>query len=83
MKSIQKRKKKKRINRQDEPEQCLQLVLDREELVAMMQGCLTEFAIEVGLKVACLLLEEEAEVLGGRAPARSVAKNSRIKEICT
>ncbi len=33
----------------------VQLVLDREELVAMMQDSLTSFATEMGLKVATLL----------------------------
>jgi hypothetical protein len=46
-----------------------QLVLDRAELVAMMHDCLTNFATEVGLKIACRLLEEEAESLG--APAET------------
>jgi hypothetical protein len=35
------------------------LALDREELVAMMQGSLASFATETGLKVATLLLEDE------------------------
>jgi hypothetical protein len=37
----------------------VRLVLDREELVAMMQDSLTDFATEMGLKVATLLLEDE------------------------
>jgi hypothetical protein len=41
-----------------------QLLLDRDELVEMMQDCLTNFATEVGLKIACRLLEDEAEFLG-------------------
>jgi hypothetical protein len=45
-----------------------QLVLDREELVAMMQDCLTTFATEVGLKIAYRLLEEEAQDLGAVIP---------------
>jgi hypothetical protein len=63
-----KRVRNERTQRPDQPEPRVQLVLDREELVAMMQGCLTEFATKVGLKVACLLLEEEAGVLGGHVP---------------
>jgi hypothetical protein len=63
-----KRTRSERTRRPDKPQGRVQLVLDREELVAMMQGCLTEFATEVGLKVACLLLEEEAGVLGGHVP---------------
>jgi hypothetical protein len=43
------------------------LVLDREELVAMMQDSLTDFATEMGLKVASLLLYPVTEVeAGGR-----------------
>jgi hypothetical protein len=42
------------------------LVLDREELLAMMQECLTHFATEVGLKVASLLFEEQVDIRGMR-----------------
>ncbi|MBU4399826.1 MAG: hypothetical protein KKE86_10890, partial [Planctomycetes bacterium] len=37
----------------------IQLVLDPEEVVAMMQDSLTDFATEMGLKVAHLLLQDE------------------------
>jgi transposase-like protein len=52
------------------------LVLDREELVAMMQDSLTSFATEMGLKVATLLLEDEVNRRCGqryqRVPERTV-----------
>jgi len=37
----------------------LQLVLDAEEVLAMLQDSLTDYATEIGLKVAGLLLEDE------------------------
>ena len=56
----------------------VQLVLDREELVAMMQDSLTSFATEMGLKVAHLLLEDEVNQRCGlryeRAPERTVTR---------
>jgi len=39
----------------------IQLLLDPEETVAMLQDSLTDFATEVGLKVARLLLDDEVE----------------------
>jgi putative transposase len=54
------------------------LVLDREELVAMMQDSLTSFATEMGLKVAALLLEDEVNQCCGqryeRVPERTVTR---------
>jgi hypothetical protein len=38
------------------------LILDRDELVAMLQECLTDFATQVGLKVACLLFENQVDI---------------------
>lgn len=56
----------------------VQLVLDREELVAMMQDSLTRFATEMGLKVAALLLEDEVNQRCGqryeRLPERTVTR---------
>jgi hypothetical protein len=40
----------------------LPLTLDREELMVMLQECLTDFATEVGLKVACLLFEKQVDI---------------------
>jgi transposase-like protein len=54
------------------------LVLDREELVTMMQNSLTSFATEMGLKVAQLLLEDEVNQRCGlryeRVPERTVTR---------
>jgi transposase-like protein len=54
------------------------LVLDREELVTMMQDSLTGFATEMGLKVAQLLLEDEVSQRCGlryeRTPERTVTR---------
>jgi len=56
----------------------VQLVLDREELVTMMQDSLTSFATEMGLKVATLLLEDEVNQRCGqryeRVPERSLTR---------
>jgi len=53
-------------------------VLDREELVAMMQDSLTSFATEMGLKVATVLLEDEVSRRCGsryeRVPERTVTR---------
>ena len=54
------------------------MVLDREELVAMMQDSLTSFATEMGLKVATVLLEDEVNQRCGqryeRVPGRTVTR---------
>jgi len=56
---VRKASRKERRTGQAEKAGEVQLVLDREELVAMMQDSLTSFATEMGLKVATLLLEDE------------------------
>ena len=56
---VGKASRKQRRKRQAGENRTVQLVLDREELVAMMQDSLTDFATEMGLKVASLLLEDE------------------------
>jgi hypothetical protein len=38
------------------------LMLDRDELVAMLQECLTDFATQVGLEVACLLFQKQVDI---------------------
>lgn len=61
------------------------LTLDREELMTMLQECLTDFATEVGLKVACLLFDRQVEIRcepaapkpNGTRRRRSVAKAAR------
>jgi hypothetical protein len=45
-----------------EKEWSVPLMLDRDELVTMLQDCLTDFATEVGLKVACLLFEKQVDI---------------------
>lgn len=50
--SVRKASQKERRKRQTEKAGEVRLVLDREELVAMMQDSLTSFATEMGLTVA-------------------------------
>lgn len=54
------------------------MVLDRDELVVMMQDSLSSFATEMGLKVATLLLEDEVNQRCGeryeRVPERGVTR---------
>ena len=56
----------------------IQLALDPEEVVAMMQDSLTDFATEMGLKVAHLLLEDEVNQRCGlryeRVPERTLTR---------
>jgi putative transposase len=56
----------------------LQLVLDAEEVLAMLQDSLTEYATEIGLKVAGLLLEDEVNQRCGlryeRVPERTATR---------
>ncbi len=56
----------------------LQLVLDAEEVLAMLQDSLTEYATEIGLKVAGLLLEDEVSQRCGlryeRVPQRTATR---------
>lgn len=76
--SVGKASRKERRSRQTGRNPTVQLVLDREELVAMMQDSLTSFATEMGLKVATLLLEDEVNRRCGlryeRAPERTVTR---------
>jgi putative transposase len=76
--SVGKTPRKQRRTRQTGGDQTVQLVLDREELVAMMQDSLTGFATEMGLKVASLLLEDEVNRRCGsryeRVPERTVTR---------
>ncbi len=56
----------------------LQLVLDAEEVLAMLQDSLTDYATEIGLKVAGLLLEDEVHQRCGaryeRVPQRTATR---------
>src|SRR5512136_384607 len=76
--SVRKASQKERRTGQAEKAGEVQLVLDREELVAMMQDSLTSFATEMGLKVATLLLEDEVSQRCGeryeRVPERTVTR---------
>ena len=59
--SCRKASKEGRRERQAGKTRQIQLLLDPEEMVAMLQDSLTDFATEVGLKVARLLLDDEVE----------------------
>jgi putative transposase len=76
--SVRKPSRKERRERQAQKAGEVQLVLDREELVAMMQDSLTSFATEMGLRVATLLLEDEVNRHCGRryerVPERTVTR---------
>jgi len=76
--SVGKASRKQRRKRQIGRDRTVQLVLDREELVTMMQDSLTGFATEMGLKVAQLLLEDEVSQRCGlryeRTPERTVTR---------
>ena len=76
--SVRKASRKERRKRQAQKAGGMQLVLDREELLAMMQDSLTSFATEMGLKVASLLLEDEVNQRCGqryeRVPRRTVTR---------
>jgi putative transposase len=76
--SVGKASRKQRQGTQTGRDRMVQLVLDREELVTMMQNSLTSFATEMGLKVASLLLEDEVNRRCGsryeRAPERTVTR---------
>jgi putative transposase len=76
--SLRKPSQKERQERQARKAGEVQLVMDREELVAMMQDSLTSFATEMGLKVATLLLEDEVNRRCGfrykRLPERTVTR---------
>jgi len=76
--SVCKASRKQRQKTQAGRDRTVQLVLDREELVTMMQDSLTNFATEMGLKVASLLLEDEVNRRCGsryeRVPERTVTR---------
>ncbi len=76
--NLRKASRKEQRKRQAEQTGVVQLILDRVELVAMMQDSLTSFATELGLKVATLLLEDEVNQRCGvryaRVPERSVTR---------
>lgn len=76
--SVRKASRKERRARQAEKAREIQLTLNPEEVVAMLQDSLTDFATEMGLKVARLLLEDEVNQRCGsryeRATERTVTR---------
>ncbi len=76
--SVRKPSQKERRKGQAEKDREVQLVLDREEMLAMIQDSLTSFATEIGLRVATGLLEDEVNQRCGlryeRAPERTVTR---------
>lgn len=83
--TVRKTSRKKREERQAEKAREIQLVLDSDEMVAILQDSLTEFATEMGLKVARLLLEDEVTQRCGsryeRVPQREVTRYGRQQGI--
>jgi putative transposase len=83
--SYRKASRKERRQRQAGKGREIQLVLDAEEMVAMLQDSLTDFATEVGLKVARLLLEDEVQQRCGpryeRLPERTVTRYGRQRGV--
>ena len=79
--SVRKASRKERRKRQAEKARQIQLVLDPAEAVAMLQDSLTDFATEMGLKVARLLLDDEVNQRCGfwyeRVPERQVTRYGR------
>jgi len=83
--SFRKASRKERRKRQAEKAREVQLVLDPEEVVAMLQDSLTDFATEMGLKVARLLLDDEVNQRCGfryeRVPERTVTRYGRQRGV--
>ncbi|HUT90039.1 MAG TPA: transposase, partial [Thermoguttaceae bacterium] len=83
--SCRKASKKQRRERQAGKTRQIQLLLDPEEMVAMLQDSLTDFATEVGLKVARLLLDDEVEQRCGsryeRVVGRTVTRYGRQRGV--
>jgi transposase-like protein len=83
--SVRKASRKERRKGQGEKAGEIQLVLDPEEVVAMLQDSLTDFATEMGLKVAHLLLEDEVNQRCGlryeRVPERTVTRYGRQRGV--
>jgi len=83
--SIGKASRKERQKRQAEKAREIQLVLDPVEAVAMLQDSMTDFATEMGLKVARLLLDDEVNQRCGfryeRVPKRQVTRYGRQRGV--
>ena len=67
---VSKRSRTEQTNGSAAKEWNVPLTLDRDELMAMLQECLTDFATEVGLKVACLLFDKQVDLSCKRATSR-------------
>jgi putative transposase len=83
--SCRKASEKQRRETQAGKTRQIQLLLDPEEMVAMLRDSLTEFATEVGLKVARLLLDDEVEQRCGvryeRVAERTVTRYGRQRGV--
>jgi putative transposase len=83
--SVRKASRKERRKRQAEKAREIQLTLNPEEVVAMLQDSLTDFATEMGLRVAQLLLEDEVHQRCGsryeRVPQRAVTRYGRQRGV--
>jgi hypothetical protein len=76
--TVGKRSGKERTNGRAEDDWDLPLVLDREELVARLQDCLTDFATEVGMRVACLLFDKQVDISFNRAASEGISPRGRL-----
>ena len=76
--SVGKRSRKDQTNGRAKKEWSVPLMLDRDELVAMLQDCLTDFATEVGLKVACLLFDKQVNISCKRAASGRSRSKRRL-----
>jgi len=83
--SVRKASRKERRERQAEKAREIQLVLNPEEVLAMLQDSMTDFATEMGLKVARLLLDDEVNQRCGfwyeRVPERQVTRYGRQRGV--
>jgi putative transposase len=83
--SYRKASRKQRRKRQAGKAREIQLVLDAEDVVAMLEDSLCEFATEMGLKVARLLLDDEVNQRCGfryqRVPERTVTRYGRQRGV--
>jgi transposase-like protein len=82
---VGKASRKERRKRQAEKAGEIQLVLDPEEVLAMLQDSMTDFATEMGLKVARLLLDDEVNQRCGfryeRVAERTVTRYGRQRGV--
>ena len=83
--SVRKACRKERKKRQAEKAREIQLRLNPEEVLAMLEDSMTDFATEMGLKVARLLLDDEVNQRCGfryeRVPERTVTRYGRQRGV--